>query len=463
MAVGVRLAAIGRAPDIDELFTVWITERSIADMMATLRLDSGPPLYYLLLKPFRLVADPVLTFRTISLLAGVATVLVAVMSTRERATRLLIASLIALHPLSVFFSTRGRAYSLMALLVVASAIALVRWLDSSDRRMLVIGSAAILIAAYTHYYAIYLFPLPLIVALTAGRERVREGAIATFAVGALFMPGIVLLLSQPSGALSWMHIEDDLQRILFTAGSFGRLGFDGRQRLPVEWSSMVLHLSGLVLLLVALLGTRASLRASRHLLVVLTAISGAIAAAVLGFSAYFPLRFESILIGPVVIFYVLSIRELPSVVYRALATAALIVAALATAAMVINQQPSRSPARQVALELKNEVPSEALILTSGPVFFELRSLTDQEWAPELRVFPRDREIHPGHRGTAEMIEKDLERLRSVSRSFLWVGPAGSLEDRALQEQLGGRVVADRYGLRTILVHPRKSIEGFETE
>src|SRR5436305_14048711 len=49
---------IVRAPFFDELFTRWISAKPFTGILAALRLDSGPPLYYFVV---RLIGDPSVT------------------------------------------------------------------------------------------------------------------------------------------------------------------------------------------------------------------------------------------------------------------------------------------------------------------------------------------------------------------------------------------------------------------
>ena len=72
-----------------------------------------------------------------SLLAGVATVpLVYVLGARTvgRAAGLAGAALLALSPFAIFYASEARAYALMTLIVVLSTLALLRALETNERR-----------------------------------------------------------------------------------------------------------------------------------------------------------------------------------------------------------------------------------------------------------------------------------------------------------------------------------------
>lgn len=70
LMVALRVMIIGRDADVDELFSVWISRKPLDDLFATLRHDSGPPLYYLILHAIDLVSPlTVTTARVFSLVA----------------------------------------------------------------------------------------------------------------------------------------------------------------------------------------------------------------------------------------------------------------------------------------------------------------------------------------------------------------------------------------------------------
>lgn len=157
-----------RQPFFDELFTSWISAKSFAGIVAALRYDSGPPLYYFLVHLFS-------AGRIVSL---VASLIAIVLLLREK--HFLAAAFVAVFPPSVLFAVDARAYALCALFVTVGVL-----YEKCD-------SVAFVLAAYSHFYGVLFFPL-----------LVRKPKSLALAV-VLFVPGFVLAAMQPSGAREWM-------------------------------------------------------------------------------------------------------------------------------------------------------------------------------------------------------------------------------------------------------------------
>jgi hypothetical protein len=115
------LAATLRAPWHDEYFTVWAATLPLKELIAALRLDSGPPLPYLLVKLISMVGIPTLfAARALAVAAGTAAVLLAARASRRvfgAETGWWTGALLAFHPLAVAWSCEGRAYALLLLAV----------------------------------------------------------------------------------------------------------------------------------------------------------------------------------------------------------------------------------------------------------------------------------------------------------------------------------------------------------
>jgi hypothetical protein len=165
-----------RQPFFDELFTRWICGRAV---LPALQFDSGPPLYYWLIQ---LAGDPpLIVVRAISLLfATIAFVLVLRMNVTA-------AALLAVFPPAVLFAVDARAYALCAMLVAVAIVA-----NGRDRPW--IAAAALLLAAYSHYYGVLFFPL------------LWKEWRALLAAIALYIPGFWLAFHQPAAARAWMSL-----------------------------------------------------------------------------------------------------------------------------------------------------------------------------------------------------------------------------------------------------------------
>ncbi|MDD5562582.1 MAG: glycosyltransferase family 39 protein [Thermoanaerobaculaceae bacterium] len=198
--------AVLRQPWHDEYFTAWAARLPFADLVAALRLDSGPPLPYLLVK---LVAGiglpPLAAARAISVVAGVAAVLLAARAARRTfgpAAGWWAGALLAVHPLAVAWSCEGRAY---ALVFLAAAWAWERIAALAREGRGAVGlAAAVALACWSHGLGLLLAGVLAVVAVTL---RPPERTPALLAVGAglaSHLPWLPVALHQPPAAIAWM-------------------------------------------------------------------------------------------------------------------------------------------------------------------------------------------------------------------------------------------------------------------
>jgi uncharacterized membrane protein len=169
--------------------------------------ESAPPLYYALAWVWAQMfgTDP-WGLRSLSALAGVATIPVAYLIGRElrdRRAGLLAAALVAVNPMLLWYSQEARAYALLAFFCALSLCYCVRALREDGRgekRDLVLWGILSALALATHYFAV--FPLAAETLLLL-RRRGR----ATFA--GLWIVGVVALLLAPlvSHQMSYGHAE----------------------------------------------------------------------------------------------------------------------------------------------------------------------------------------------------------------------------------------------------------------
>ena len=376
-----RLAlAIRRAPQYDELFTVWIARKAFAPMMETLRLDSGPPLYYLLIRALGLLEVP--PARGFSVAVAVLGAIVCCRAVEKATDRLIVGALLAVYPLHLYFATEARAYAVCALLVGVAATTMDRWVDSASRNALAVAAVALVAGAYAHHYVVFLFPMLIAFAVLFRRDRLRDAIVATVAMAIAFVPGALLLRAQIPNAVPWMRIDDDAQRILLTLGAAARIGFDGRQPVPY-----LVQLLAMIALGAAVIATFRAPRARRYLVVIALAIGGAVVAAAIGLPAYFPLRFESILAIPVVLWLFFAAMSVPRAAVP-LIGCALLVGVIASASLLTRAYPP-SPLQIITSEVLKNVPRRQPIVASGAAYLALS--LEREVVP----LPAAHAIQPG--------------------------------------------------------------------
>lgn len=202
-----RLAgAVVRQPWHDEYYTVWAARLPFRDLLAALRLDSGPPLPYLLT---RLLAhtglDALAAARAIAVLAGVAAVLAAAVAARRAfgaTAGWWTGVLLAAHPLAVAWSSEGRAYPLL-LLAASMAWERLETLRTTGRGAIGLG-VAVGLGCWSHGLGLVLAAAVVAAALTTVQSA-RARSLAAAAAGlAVFLPWLPVAAAQPGAAVAWM-------------------------------------------------------------------------------------------------------------------------------------------------------------------------------------------------------------------------------------------------------------------
>jgi hypothetical protein len=367
---------LGRQAFFDELFTFWIARKSFAGIVDALRLDSGPPLYYFLV---HLAPSP----RLVSLAAALATVLALLQKRHFTA-----ATLLALFPPAVLFAVDGRAYALCAMFVTVGLLAL-----EDDRDWL--AAFAFVLAAYSHYYGVLFFPLLL--------RRPK-----TLVVTLLFAPQLWLALHQPSDAMAWV------QGVRYPEALFP----------PIP---MILLVAAVALIAV-------SVARGWNLFAPATVVPVAMVLvfAVAGRAIYVPLRFESVLAPPLLLWIGTAVEAWPDWIRRALVVSlSLVFGAVTFLGIADHANRIRTPS--AALVAVVEADREPVVATGYDYLETVLARRD------AIAFPREQALHPGWRANlpAPELRRELDRLPPA---FVWVGEAAAPELRILRERFTVRPV-----------------------
>lgn len=175
-----RLSAISSMPLwSDEALTLLISKWPVGTLMLR-AVDPTPGLYYLLHKLLIPDSAGVTGVRAISLVCGVALIPLSALFgaiVGGRRVGLLTAGFVALSAPLIDYSQEARAYALLTLLVIGSAIGLLLTLRAMIRdnifhvRPAVIFAISALLAFYTHFVALFwIGPAVVLLALTAARS-----------------------------------------------------------------------------------------------------------------------------------------------------------------------------------------------------------------------------------------------------------------------------------------------------
>jgi mannosyltransferase len=275
LAAALRFATLGvQAYHHDEVVTA---SRVLRDgfwhaMDAVSFSESAPPLYYALAWAWTQIAGTgELGLRSLSALAGVATVPVAYLLGAELAGRragIAAAALVAVNPMLLWYSQEARGYSLLVLLTALAALYFVRALDRGRRADLRRWGAVSALALATHYFA--MFPVALEAAWLL-RRRGRAAVAGLWVVAAAGLLLAPLAIHQMSlGHAEWIGDRSLLNRlweapVAFAVGETGDIIAQPDRPLPalVPLLSIVAALA-----LLAARGDRGERRAGGRMLAI---------------------------------------------------------------------------------------------------------------------------------------------------------------------------------------------------
>ncbi len=211
VAAALRVYALGdQSLWYDEWDTAFMSQSSFGDMLSRLGpVELSPPVYFVVTwlwaVPF---GDSEFALRSVSAIAGVATVWVLYLAGRDLFSRragLIVAWLAAVNPLLVWYSQEARSYSLMLLFTAAAFLFFVRAMKQPERArsQLYLWGAASALAMATHYLTAVLI-VPEAALLWISARVPRRPLLGALAIPTVTGLALLPLLANQVGHGSWI-------------------------------------------------------------------------------------------------------------------------------------------------------------------------------------------------------------------------------------------------------------------
>lgn len=396
----------------DEIFTLWASRLPSSRLLEVLRQDSGPPLFYLVEKPFVRLAEMAQSDALARLLPFAAVLCLFVPARRlsRESARIWFVVLAAGSPLLLVSAGEARAYGLLALLDFALFFLLFRGEPSRGR---LAGAAALTaLALWTHYLAI-LFVAACALLLIVRR---RFLCLAALCVGMLaFLPWIPVLTVQPRQATSWMRepLGDSLLAFVSSLGGAGRIPSPQGGPLPGILVTIGLLVAIALLVAVARAGRQDPESADAAALSLLTMLL------VLAASLLRPVAFagrSEIAILPIWLWSV-SRAATAGRMARWVTAASVAVGAVAALLLMAAPKPVPSSSRAVAL-VRQLATREDRVIATAAFYLPARLAYDRgTLAAPVTPIPRELASHPGWFAQAPLSREDLQALDQALATF----------------------------------------------
>ena len=454
----------------DELYTLYLARMPVADLIEALRMDSGPPLHYLLCRLLYLLVGwqegsnfGTFMVRLPSVLAFTVLPWVVWRWTRLQGAGGCWAPLLIVVWLPMlYFATEARAYALLALvnaLVWLWGLGLIR-----RGGIRVAGFAALAASLPMLHYAgiVSLCALPLL-AVAIPRSRWRSLAAALGAASLPLLAWTPMLLNAPKKSMGWVGTLSGPGRpgmstlqVLSPAGPFPAL-FEAPQTVVPSWVSvttLLLLVCGCVVgAAVCWEGRRGRNTGPVYALgpaLGLLPLSGLVLLATFEVPAYFAGRSES-MVWPLAAAVAASLLGRLPRSARLLAVGPYISLALVTAAMWLNELPSRpeSIGVEVGRAIAPQLRPDDLVVVVGLWQLEVEhglaealfaSSSVNQPRPRVRTLPSSQAEHPGWFDRAAiarpLVLDEARRLAGLVRDRggrIWLvsSPALPIEDTVI--------------------------------
>jgi len=270
LGLAVRFASLDvQSYHHDEVITALrVVPGSFGDMLHAVReSESNPPLYYVLTWAWaKLFGTGEVGLRSLTALFGAATVPVGYLVGRQLASRragLVLAALIAVNPMLIWYSQEARSYALLVFFGALSLLFFARALDGGRGRDLAFWALASALALCSHYFAVFpvaIEALWLLVALW-GRWRVVLPAVGAVGAAGLALLPLANAQNNPNH-IGWIENSLLAERFWETAASFlvGETGHVIAEAPRERYALIPLVFVALSLGLIALRGARGERR-----------------------------------------------------------------------------------------------------------------------------------------------------------------------------------------------------------
>lgn len=203
IALVVRIYNIDRPPLwYDEAYAFLVATSSPAQIIDVLKRDSGPPLYYFLLHYWiTLFGESELVTRLLSTLIGtglVGAIFWAGQGLYSTQVGLLAALIAATSPVQIHYSQQVRMYTLLPLVAMGSVYFLVRYLQSSRQKYIILCGVTTLLSFYTHNFTLFLLPVHAALFFLDGQKQKRwkDLAVMYAVIGVGYLPWLPIFLIQ---------------------------------------------------------------------------------------------------------------------------------------------------------------------------------------------------------------------------------------------------------------------------
>lgn len=370
--VGLALRAAAawvRPPWHDEYFTAWASRLSWGDLLAALRLDSGPPLLYALTHAVSsLGIPPLAAARSLAVLSGALAIVLAVLAARRMwgdGSAWVAGALLACHPLAMHWGSEGRAYGLL--------LAAAAWGWERASRLAEDGRGAwglglaVALACWVHSLGVILAGVLGACCLLLPSRARRAGLLAVAAGLASHLPWVPVLVAQPPAAIAWMaglweSLAIPSSRLLAVVRYLpGTAAFGGVLDLPSP--PLAVELAGAVAVVALLALPWRSERHARLLAVgVALPVVGFWLLASLGVPVFYPGRTQVVFLLPFLLLLAAPTGRVARALGLGLAAAGLTLSVLALIAWAGTPASAES---RLAQAIRRHLPSGGQVVVGG--------------------------------------------------------------------------------------------------